>query len=286
MKNKILILALIATLPSCKNYKEELDQTSRERDSLYTIIDARNSSIDEFLESYNQIQINLDSIANKGNVINNTVNNEGQAKSAREKINDDIAAINDLLKDNREKLAELNKKLKNSNLKNSKLEKMIETLNSRIADKDRELADLNEKLNSMNANIIQLQTTVDTLNQVTTTQAKTISDQTTALHTAYYKIGKSKDLQEMNIINKEGGLLGIGKSSKLNENIDNTKFTKIDYTQTTTIPVNGDNIKIVTAHPAGSYELDKTGKNTVTNIRITNPDLFWSASKYMVIVIN
>ena len=138
----------------------------------------------------------------------------------------------------------------------------------------------------MNANIIQLQTTVDTLNQVTTTQAKTISDQTTALHTAYYKIGKSKDLQEMNIINKEGGLLGIGKSSKLNENIDNTKFTKIDYTQTTTIPVNGDNIKIVTAHPAGSYELDKTGKNTVTNIRITNPDLFWSASKYMVIVIN
>jgi uncharacterized coiled-coil protein SlyX len=286
MKTKILFMALIVGFSSCKNYKTELEQASRERDSLFSLLDVRDSSLNEFMESYNEIQINLDSIARKGNVISKSMDNESQVKSDREKINDNIAAINALVKENREKIADLTRRLQNSGSKNAKLEKMIEGLNSRIAEKDAELLSLNERLNSMNANNIQLQTTIDTLTAVTASQSQTISDQTTALHTAYYKVGKSRELQDIQIINKEGGLLGMGKTSKLNDNIDNSKFTKIDYTQTTTIAINGENIKIVTSHPVNSYALDKEGKNKVTNLRVTDPDLFWSASKYLVVVIN
>jgi peptidoglycan hydrolase CwlO-like protein len=284
MKIKIIILSLAVAFVSCKDYKSELDQSNRERDSLFNIIDARDSSINDFLQSYNEIQTNLDSIARKGNTIAKSMDNEGQVKSSRERINDNIAAINALLDENRTKIADLNRKLKNSGNKNAKLQKMIEDLNTRIMDKDRELAELNEKLNNLNANVIQLQTNIDTLTAVNTSQAQTISDQTVALHTAFYKIGTSRELQDMKIINKEGGMLGIGKSSKLTDNIDNSKFTQIDYTQMTTIPVNGNNIKIITSHSVNSYALDKEGKNKVTNLRITNPDLFWSASKYLVIV--
>lgn len=286
MKIQLLFVAVVISLASCKNYKEELDQASRERDSLYMIIDTRDSSINDFLESYNQIQVNLDSIANKGNTISRNMSSEGQVKSSRERINENIEAINALVDENRKKIAELNRKLKASGNKNSKLEKMIETLNSQIAEKDKELVDLNDRLNAMNANITQLQTTVDTLNIVTASQSKTISDQTAAMHTAYYIVGKSRDLQDMKIINKEGGLLGMGKTSRLSDNIDNSKFTKIDYTQTTTIPVNGNNMKIITTHSVNSYALDKEGKNKTTNLRVTEPDLFWSASKYLVIVID
>lgn len=286
MKNTIIFFGLIIGFSSCKNYKTELEQASRERDSLFSIIDSRDSSLSQFMDSYNEIQINLDSIARKGNIISKSMDNESQVKSDREKINDNISAINALVKENREKIADLTRKLRNSGSKNTKLEKMIEGLNARIADKDVELLALNERLNSMNANNIQLQTTVDTLTVVTANQSKTISDQTAALHTAYFKVGKSRELQDVQIINKEGGLLGMGKTSKLNDNIDNSKFTQIDYTQTTTIPINGENIQIVTAHPVNSYALDKEGKNKVTNLRVTDPDLFWSASKYLVVIIN
>ena len=213
------------------------------------------------------------------------MDDEGKLQStSRERINQNITAINALLKENRDKIADLSRRLKNSNNKNGKLEKMIESLNSRIAEKDQELTELNNRLLSVNANVVELQTSVDTLTAINTTQSQKISEQTTALHTAYYKIGTSKELQDAQIINKEGGLLGIGKSSRLNENIDNSKFTRIDYTQTTTIEVNGSDIKIITAHPVNSYALDKEGKDKVTNLRVTDPNLFWSASKYLVIV--
>ncbi|MEP7264006.1 MAG: hypothetical protein ABI772_05900 [Bacteroidota bacterium] len=286
MKIQLLFVAIAISFASCKNYKDELDQSNRERDSLFMIIDTRDSSINDFLESYNQIQVNLDSIANKGNTISKNMSSEGQVKSSRERINENIEAINNLVEENRKKIAELDRKLKASGNKNGKLQKMIETLNAKIAEKDKELTDLNDRLNAMNANITQLQTTVDTLNVVTANQSRTISDQTAAMHTAYYIVGKSRDLQDMKIINKAGGLLGMGKTSRLSDNIDNSKFTKIDYTQTTTIPVNGDNVKIITSHPVDAYGLEKEGKNKVTNLRVSNPDLFWSASKYLVIIID
>jgi peptidoglycan hydrolase CwlO-like protein len=282
---KLIIAAIALSFAGCENYKGQLEQSNRERDSLYAIIDQRDSSINDFLESYNEIQMNLDSIAQSGATISRSMDKEGQIKgSARDRINENIAAINTMMKENREKIAELNRKLKNSSSKNTKLQRMIESLNTRIAEKDRELTDLNDRLNASNADVTRLQTSVDTLMVQTAAQSQKISEQTIALHTAYYRIGKARELQDLKIIDKEGGLLGMGKSSKLNENVDNSKFTRIDYVETTTIPVNGKDIKIITAHPVNSYALDKQGKDMVTNLRVTNPELFWSASKYLVIV--
>src|SRR5205085_12548137 len=129
----------------------------------------------------------------------------------------------------------------------------------------------------------QLQTSVDTLTRTTIAQSQTISDQTTSLHTAYYVVGKSKDLQTMKVIDKTGGLLGIGKTSKLSQNFDNNKFTRIDYVQTNTIPVDSKDAKIITTHPADSYKMNKE-KDKVVSISITNAEKFWSASKYLVVI--
>ena len=87
----------------------------------------------------------------------------------------------------------------------------------------------------------------------------------------------------MKVIDKSGGLLGIGKTSKLASNIDNEKFTKIDYAQTSTIPIDSKTAKLITAHPSDSYKLNKE-KDKVVSISITNPEKFWSASKYLVVV--
>lgn len=284
MKKLIFAAAIALTITACDNRQAEVDQANRQKDSLASIINERDSSLNDFLSSFNQIEKNLDSIARKQNAINVNVDKQGELnKTAKERINDNIAAINQLMNDNRAQIAELNRKLKNSGNKIAHFETMIQTLNEQIAQKDRELADLNDKLNSLNTQVAQLQTSVDTLTRTTMAQSKTIDEQTTSLHTAYFVVGKSKDLQTMKVIDKTGGLLGIGKTSKLSSNFDNNKFTRIDYVQTSTIPIDSKGAKVITTHPSDSYTLNKE-KDKVVSLSITNAEKFWSASKYLVVV--
>ncbi len=284
MKKLIFAAAIALTITACDNKQTEVDHANRQKDSLASIINERDSSLNDFLSSFNEIEKNLDSIARKQNAIKVNVDKQGELnKTAKERINDNIMAINQLMNDNRAKIADLNKKLKNSGNKIAHFETMIQTLNEQIAQKDRELADLNDKLKSLNTQIAQLQTSVDTLTKTTIVQTKTIDEQTTSLHTAYFVVGKSKDLQNMKVIDKTGGLLGIGKTSKLSPNFDNNKFTRIDYVQTSTIPIDSKEAKIITTHPSDSYKLNKE-KDKVVSLSITNAEKFWSASKYLVVV--
>lgn len=282
---KYLIIASAALLMSACN-QSNTDTANRESDSLRSIVNEREASLNEFIASFNDVERNLDSVAVKQHLISMSADRRGELKlNQKERINNEIAAINSLMDENRKKLAALNSKLKRSGNKNAELEKTIATINRQIVQKDLELADLNAKLNDLNAQVAQLRTVVDTLNIQNGIQSQSIADKTMALHTAYYIIGKSNDLKEAKIIDRKGGLLGIGRTSKLNSDFDNSKFTRIDYTQISTFAVNSD-MKIISNHPTNSYTLDKDekDKDLVKNLVITNPENFWSASKYLVIV--
>jgi uncharacterized coiled-coil protein SlyX len=273
---KYLIIASAALLMSACN-QSNTDTANRENDSLRSIVNEREASLNEFIASFNDVERNLDSVAVKQHLISMSTDHRGELKlSQKERINNEIASINSLMDENRKKLAALNSKLKRSGNKNAELEKTIATLNRQIVQKDLELADLNTKLIDLNAQVAQLRTVVDTLNIQNGIQSQSIAEKTIALHTAYYIIGNSSDLKNAKIIDRKGGLLGIGRTSKLNSDFDNSKFTRIDYTQISTIAVNSD-MKIISNHPTSSYSL-------VKNIVITNPENFWSASKYLVIV--
>ena len=284
MKKLIFAIATMLVIAGCDNRQAEIDSAKRSSDSLASIINERDNSINEFLASFNEIESNLDSVAHKQDAINVNVEKPGELKAtARERINQNIASINELMDKNRQKIADLTRKLKSSGGKIKEFEKMIQTLNDQIAQKDSELADLNTKLANLNTQVAQLQTSVDTLTNVSASQKRTIEDQTATLHTAYYVVGKSKDLQNMKVINRTGGLLGIGKSPALAPNVDNSKFNKIDYVVTNNIPIGSSSAKLVTSHPADSYTLNTENKKVVS-LQITNPEKFWSASKYLVVV--
>ena len=284
MKKLIFVFATMLVIAGCDNRQAEIDSAKRTSDSLSAIISERDNSINEFLADFSAIESNLDSVARKHESIKVSVEKQGELKTtSKERINQNIAAINELMDQNRQKIAELNRKLKASGGKIKEFEKMIQTLNDQLAQKDRELADLNEKLANLNTQVAQLQTTVDTLNNYTASQSRTIQEQTTALHTAYYVVGKSKELQEKKVINRTGGFIGIGKSPSLAPNVDNSNFNKIDYVMTSKIAIDSKSAKIVTSHPADSYKLNTENKKVVS-LEITNPEKFWSASKYLVVV--
>ncbi|MGE0638246.1 MAG: hypothetical protein AB7G44_07390 [Bacteroidia bacterium] len=291
MKNYILISAAAILASACN--QSELDKSNREKDSLLLIVNTRDSVLTDFVISFNEVERNLDSVAQRQRIISSGTDEPGEfKKSQKDRINSEIEAINVLMEKNSKTIADLIKKQKNSLNKNKELEKMIFTLNNQLVLKQIELTELNIRLKSLDAEVAELKNCVDTLIKESNAKsitiandANTIANDTKSLHTAYYITGKSKELQEANIIDRKGGLLGMGKTSKLSPDVDNTKFIRIDYTQTTSIEINSA-IKIITSHPTDSYELemDAKVKNLVLNLVITNPEKFWSASKYLVVV--
>ena len=180
-------------------------------------------------------------------------------------------------------------KLNKSTVKIKELENMIEILNKQMADKDAELVRLNTELENLHVNVAGLNQKIET---ITAESEKTIKEknqaieaQTNAMNTAYYAFGTKKELEAKNVIEKEGGVLGMGKTIKLKKDFNRDYFMKIDIRQFAQLPLNTKKAKLVTIHPDKSYHWTMTEKKTVENIVIDNPEEFWKTSKYLLILV-
>jgi len=287
MKKLLMIAASAILAAGCHNYKADVETLNKEKETLVNDSKQKNAMIDEFVASMNEIETNLNSITEKQAAINMSASNPEMTRSQKERINEEIASINELMKTNREKMAELQKKLKRSNARIGEFEKMVASLQQQIESKDKELADLNVKLNDLNTQVATLNTNVTTLTGQNEEKTKIIDDQTSKMHTAYYTKGTYKELESKNVLTKEGGFLGIGKEQKVTNDFNPDAFAKVDITQTKVIPIESKNAKIITTHPTSSYVLEtkEQDKKYVTNLVINDPDQFWKASKYLVVMV-
>lgn len=279
----VSVITLGTLITGCEN-KEENERIRAERDSLMQISQERDSTIDVFVESFAEIQTNLDSIKTRQDIISvSASDNPERRQTQRDRINEDIRLINNLLEENRSRIGDLEKQLKNSNYKANQFQKLITSLRQQIAQKEAELLELRGELASMNLTVENLNVSIDTLRSIGRTQTRLIDAQTTKLNTAFYTLGSARDLEKRGVIDREGGFLGIGKEEKLRKDFENENFTRINIYETTTIPVDHKKVEVVTSHPTDAYSIEKSG-DKVSHIRITDPEKFWRASKYLVII--
>lgn len=278
-----LAALLLATgsifMSSCKDEGKEAnplaDSLQGVNNGLNGQLSEKEAALQEFIASFNEIQENLNVIKEKEKIVTK-VSTEGDVKSKQGQIQEDIQAIYDLMEKNKNRIGSLTSKLKQSKLKISGLEKMIENLQNSINQKDAEIADLKTKLEGLNVELSNLTTNYKNL------EAESNSKQE-SLNTAYYAIGTSKELIEKKVITKEGGFIGLGKSTKVMEDFNKEYFTKVNIEQLTTIPVGAKKAKVITSHPSSSYKL--VGQKPVEKLEIKNAAEFWSVSKYLIIVI-
>ena len=81
---------------------------------------------------------------------------------------------------------------------------------------------------------------------------------------------------------KEQQILVDGKV--LQSNFNKEYFTKIDIRVDKEIKLYSSSAKMLTSHPSSSYTLQRDANKQYV-LRITDPQLFWSASKYLVILV-
>ena len=135
--------------------------------------------------------------------------------------------------------------------------------------KNKELiAKLQKKLEGSSLNATQLKKTIEGL------QAQLV-EKDKQLNTAWYVFGTKKELKGQRIL--ENGRV-------MNGNFNKNYFTKIDIRNTTEIKLYSKSAKLMTAHPSSSYTLVRDANKQYT-LRITNPQIFWSTSKYLVVLV-
>ena len=285
---KLLFILSVVVLTSCGQHKKEVARMQAVQDSIAQLDVQKDASILELLGDMNEIQANLDSIKTLEKIVSVQTSSGGELKSAAKKrIAEDIAQINSLLQKNKELVKTLQAKLNASNRKIAEVEKMMALLNKQIGDKDSEIASLKLELENLNVNVAGLKEEIEVITaeseQTILEKNQAIEAQTIAMNTAYYAFGTKKELEEKNVIEKEGGFLGLGKTIKMKKDFNRDYFMKIDIREFNQLPLNTKNAKVVTFHPAETYHM--TGEKTVESLVIDQPAEFWKASKYLLIVV-
>ena len=267
----------------CGNNEEADKRAKAKEDSLRNIegnlnskLGEKEAAIQEFIESFNEIQENLNAIKEKEKVVSNLSQKTGDVKSRNSQIKEDIQSIYDLMLKNKSRISSLSDKLKNSQLKLAGMEKMIENLQNSLTQKDEEIAVLKAKMEGLNIELTSLQTNYKSV------EAES-AQKTDELNTAFYAIGTAKELKEKKVIEKEGGFMGIGKATKVSADFNKQYFTKINIEKTVSINIGAKKAKLLSTHPSDSYRM--VGEKPVERIDIVNPKSFWASSKYLVIMI-
>lgn len=214
-------------------------------------------------------------------IADQTGDSQEMKTDVKDRINQSIAEINQLMDKNKELVSRLNVQVRNSNLKVTDLNKTVERMNETVAAKEQEIDQLKVNLGKLNIQIETLNVKVADLEIESLGKTAVIDQKIIDMNKVWYIVGERNDLRDKDIIDRQGGFIGIGKITIPAENLIKKEFTEVDMREVTEIVINADRVEVVTVHPAGSYEL--VGEKPVEKIVIKNPQEFWKASKYLVI---
>lgn len=282
MKKLFFMVCCAALLMTgCKDGKNAPGLASvQQTDSLNDVIAQKDSEINEMMGTLNDIEEGFRLINEAENRVALLKNGEGTSK--KQNLKENIQFIAERMKQNRELIAKLQKQLESSTLKGGQLKKTIDNLTAQLEEKDKQLLALREELDKKDIHISELDETIGNLNTNVSNlsadnqqKAETINAQDKQLNTAWYVFGTKKELKGQHIL--EGGKV-------MNGNFNKNYFTKVDIRNTTEIKLYSKSAKLLTAHPASSYSLTHDASKQYV-LRITNPQLFWSTSKYLVVLV-
>ena len=276
-------LTALVALPACDFETKAFKQMRFQRDSIQAVQQEQMAEMEEYMDLIQRVNDGFDAIRTEQNYI--TVNSdviEGEPTADMQtRVAEGFAMVNRLLEENKARIDELEEKVKRSGIQSAKLRKTIGELTQQLEQKNIEISNLQYELEQRDFRIDSLlaeNATVSAraadLEAQTIDQTETIAEQDAAINRAYYIMASRKDLKEKGI-----------DAKKMSAAFRDQYFTEVDIRDLGVLRVNSKTAKILTKHPAGSYELERDSDRNYV-LRITSPIEFWSVSKYLIIQTN
>ena len=280
MKKLIYVAVCAMAVASCNNdaVKQAELAATQQRDSLEQIIAQKDNEINDMMTTLSDIEEGFREITEAQNRV--TLAKSGEGTNTRQRIQENMQFIQQAMKQNKELINKLKQQVRESTVKGGQLKKIIDNLTQQMEIKDKQLQDLREELDKKDIHIAELDeqvadlnTNVSSLKEDNTKKSETISSQDKALNTAWFVFGTKKELKEQKILDD---------GEVLRSNFNKDYFTKIDIRIDKEIKLYSKTAELLTSHPTGSYTLLRDANKQYV-LRITDPQAFWSTSKYLVI---
>lgn len=275
------VMGLALAFSACQEKKNTLETVPvAQRDSLNRIIEQKENEINDMMATINDIEDGLREISAAQSRV--SVARQGEGANQKLRIRENMEFIQSTMAQNRELVKKLQQQLRESSFKGDQLRRTIESLTTQLEEKEKELQQLRAELEQKDIHIAEqaeriegLNKNVSSLVEETTQKQQTINSQDKQLHTAWYVFGTKRELKEQSIL-RDGDVLRA--------NFNKDYFTKIDIRIDKEIKLYSRSAKILTSHPASSYTLTQDANRQYV-LRITNPQQFWSTSKYLVVLV-
>lgn len=288
----VWLMAGLAVLPACQR-TNKLEAEAMRQDSinvaLQDSINTANAEKDSLMQLMGDIADGMQQIKELEDIV--SVNNlNGETPDRKQQLRDDIVLIQEAINKHKQRLNDLEKRLKQSTNYNATMQKSIANLKAQLEDQQKTINNLTEQLAAAHIQIKNLNQSVDSLNTVNKAiakekeaaqqESKQLTNEVNTLNTCYYVIGSNKELKANKII--ESGFLR--KTKILQGDFEMSYFTKADRRTLNEIPLHSNKAQLMTNHPKDSYEIVEHGN--MKTLHILNPARFWEKSNFLVVKVD
>jgi len=202
--------------------------------------------------------------------------------SSREQVLGRIATLKAGLERTKDRIQDLDARLKKNGIRIAGLQKMIGGLKKTVSEKEEQIAQLNGQVDQLNTRVSGLTTEVEQKTAVIETKDQELTQKQHELATIFYTVGKKKELVKSGVVVAEGGVLGVGKTLKPSGTYNESAFTPLDTDQEQVIRIPAKKAMVLSPQAPSSYTLMMTSPN-VMELHIVDAKEFRKV-KHLVIV--
>lgn len=287
MKNiQIIIIILLAILAIVfgavwMNASKKNKVLIRDNEDLKILFESSNATIEEIQSSLESLDEDL-----SGQLFSQSEIPDLSPADRKDRVIKSIANMRDQIESDKKKIARLEAQLAGSRTQLKSVQQIVDRLKASIGEKETIMAELQDRLGIMGETI---ETERRASEREIATREMTIQEKEDALEDAarraniiYYTVGKRSDLKELGVIDRKGGILGIGKVTLVTKSLDTGDFSEINLLDTTEIrfPATKKGYSVLSNHVATTYSVEKDGNEYV--FTITDPENF-RKQKFLVI---
>src|SRR5690554_1176346 len=292
----IVLIIIVTGFIILLNKDTQINELHVETQRLDEVIHKRDSVISELDGAISEIEQNITFIKSKREQLEFEYRESSQNR--KDRIIEDIQLMNEMLAESERKLEELNKKLHASDIEINSFKKRLSVVSSELQNQSQVVSNLKNELEKKDAMIAEMGNKVEKLETVLVVQTDSLTVLTDSvertsekvkqmdqqLHKAYWTMGTFKELRENNVLEREGGFLGIGKNKILKQDFNEEYFTELDIREAEIIPLNAKKAEVISDHAAKSYRFVYQD-DLISYLKIEDPNEFWKRTKYAVIEI-
>ncbi len=255
----VLVVALVLALAASAWLFVRFRQESARFEEMQSSERASRESYSRTLDAIAEIQDSLDAIAPRDSLLGlkpgSLVTEEQLAGPNAQRALERIASLRSSIARSRDRIRQLESDLGRAGVRAEGMRKVIEKLRRDLGEKQSALDEMVARVTTLEGRVTGLEAEVQQGRDTLLARDAALEDRRRELATVFYVVGTRRALRQQGAIVMKGGFLGLGGTPVPAGRIPETVLAPLDTDVSDVIPTGAAKARLLTAQPAGSWEL-------------------------------